>query len=77
MSGGVAKKYSWEEIKKHNKRKDCWVVIRGKVYNVTSFLDEHPGGGEVVEEVGGDARTFSFRPIEPTSIFVFLSISWP
>ena len=39
MSGST-KKFSWEEIKKHNGRKDCWIVLRGKVYNVTSFLDE-------------------------------------
>jgi len=40
VMSGSTKKFSWEEIKKHNGRKDCWIVLRGKVYNVTSFLDE-------------------------------------
>ena len=36
----TTKKYTWEEIAKHNTRKDCWIVVRGKVYDVTHFLDE-------------------------------------
>ena len=29
---------------KHNKEDDCWTVYQGKVYDVTSYLDYHPGG---------------------------------
>lgn len=35
---------SHEELKKHNRKEDCWIVIHSKVYNVSSFLAEHPGG---------------------------------
>lgn len=35
--------YTWPEIIKHDRRDDCWVVIEGKVYDVTSFLPHHPG----------------------------------
>lgn len=31
-----------EEIKKHTSRDDLWMVINGKVYDVTPFVDEHP-----------------------------------
>ena len=47
---------SWEEIKKHNKRDDCWVVVDGVVYDMTSFLDEHPGGRRLpLKHAGKDA----------------------
>ncbi|KAF5095041.1 hypothetical protein D0Z03_001922 [Geotrichum reessii] len=34
-----------EEIKKHTSRDDLWMVINGKVYDVTPFVDEHPISG--------------------------------
>ncbi|KAL6045500.1 Protein-L-isoaspartate(D-aspartate) O-methyltransferase [Balamuthia mandrillaris] len=50
-----AKKYTMEEVSKHNKRNDCWMVIYGKVYDFTRFIDEHPGGDIVLEGAGTEA----------------------
>ncbi|KAG8187625.1 hypothetical protein JTE90_027035 [Oedothorax gibbosus] len=42
------KKYTLEEIEKHNDKKSVWILIHGNVYDVTKFLEEHPGGEEVL-----------------------------
>lgn len=47
------KKITAEEVAKHNKGKDCWVIIHGQVYSVGEFLDDHPGGAEAIAQKGG------------------------
>ncbi|KAJ1551205.1 Cytochrome b5 [Nowakowskiella sp. JEL0078] len=54
---------TWEETAKHNTRKDCWMVIDGNVYDVSKFLDEHPGGEEVLLEQGGLDASEAFHEI--------------
>lgn len=42
------------EVAIHNSPKDCWVTLYNrKVYNVTPFLDEHPGGAELITDYAG------------------------
>lgn len=47
--------YTAEEVAKHNKDTDAWLIVNGGVYDVTEFIDEHPGGMSlVVEYLGTD-----------------------
>ena len=34
------------DVSSHNTKDDCWTKIDGKVYNVTAFFGEHPGGDQ-------------------------------
>jgi len=44
------------EITKHNKSSDCWMLISGKVYNITNYFGSHPGGsGTMAPSCGKDA----------------------
>jgi hypothetical protein len=43
------------EIAKHNTQSDCWLIINGKVYDVTTYLRQHPGGvAEITQTCGAD-----------------------
>jgi len=42
--GGVPGRITPSEVKKHNKPDDCWVIFNGKVFNITPYLEYHPGG---------------------------------
>lgn len=41
------------EIAKHNSRQSCWVVIEGHAYDLTEFLDKHPGGAAIIIRYAG------------------------
>lgn len=55
--------YSLEDAKKHVSDKDCWLVVHGKVYDVTAFLEEHPGGYDVILTSSGKDATQDFEEI--------------
>ncbi|KAI9346862.1 cytochrome b5-like heme/steroid binding domain-containing protein, partial [Obelidium mucronatum] len=55
--------FTLDEVKKHKTAKDCWMIIHGKVYDVTAFLSEHPGGEEIMVEVAGTDATEAFDDI--------------
>ena len=41
------------DVASHNSEKSCYVTVGANVYNVTSFLPDHPGGGDLILEYGG------------------------
>ncbi|KAJ1365369.1 hypothetical protein KIN20_025647 [Parelaphostrongylus tenuis] len=47
--------YSLNEVARHCVADDLWIVFNGKVYNMTSYLDSHPGGKAMLRQAGKDA----------------------
>lgn len=54
-------KIPWEEVQRHTKKEDLWLLIDGKVYDVTPFLDLHPGGGQLIADASGKDATSLFE----------------
>ncbi|KAI0477466.1 putative cytochrome b5 [Xylariaceae sp. FL0804] len=57
------KTYTYQDVAEHNTKKDLFVVIHDKVYDATKFVDEHPGGEEVLLDVGGQDATDAFEDV--------------
>ena len=59
----MAVEFEYSEVQRHNKKSDLWMSINGKVYDVTKFIDEHPGGEEVLLENAGMDATEPFEDV--------------
>lgn len=57
-----------DEVKKHNTKHDCWVIIDGTVYDFTSFLSDHPGGWASIASYAGDSASRVFRSVHHDSV---------
>ncbi|KAI8140846.1 FMN-dependent dehydrogenase-domain-containing protein [Fennellomyces sp. T-0311] len=56
------------EVAKHKTKDDVWVILHGKVYDLTKFLPEHPGGQKIILKYAGQDATSAFDPIHPPDI---------
>ena len=54
---------SLDEVSEHCSQEDGWMVLYDRVYDVTAFLREHPGGEDVMIEYLGYDATFAFRGV--------------
>lgn len=49
------------EVAQHTFSTDCWIIIAGEVYDVTSFVDSHPGGADLLSAQCGQDATTAFE----------------
>ncbi|XP_037060933.1 LOW QUALITY PROTEIN: cytochrome b5 reductase 4-like [Peromyscus leucopus] len=52
-----------EELKTHNRKDDCWICIRGLVYNVSPYMEFHPGGEDELMRAAGADGTDLFNEV--------------
>lgn len=57
-----------EELAKHNKPDDAWVLIDGVVYDVTKFAALHPGGKDLLLKYAGTDATKDFKMMHPETV---------
>ncbi|KAF9697942.1 hypothetical protein EKO04_004403 [Ascochyta lentis] len=57
------KEFTYSDVSEHASKKDLYIVVHDKVYDCTSFVDEHPGGEEVMLDVGGQDSTEAFEDV--------------
>ncbi|KAI5960327.1 uncharacterized protein KGF55_004619 [Candida pseudojiufengensis] len=54
-------KVNKEELKKHKTQKDCWTCINNKVFNITPYINFHPGGVDEIMKCAGKDGTSLFN----------------
>eukprot|EP00177_Eucheuma_denticulatum_P008193 GFKZ01014914.1.p1 GENE.GFKZ01014914.1~~GFKZ01014914.1.p1 ORF type:complete len:918 (+),score=135.57 GFKZ01014914.1:154-2907(+) len=63
----MVKSYTMSEVAKHNSEESAWIVVDGKVYDATPYLDDHPGGAASIVMNAGTDATEDFMAIHSTS----------
>ncbi len=53
--------YTMADVEAHGTQKSCWTTIGGKVYDLTSWIDQHPGGALAIISLCGKDGTESFQ----------------
>ncbi|KAI4314174.1 hypothetical protein L6164_027109 [Bauhinia variegata] len=69
---GEKKYITAEELKRHNKPGDLWISIQGKVYNVSDWAKQHPGGEVIILNLAGQDVTDAFIAYHPGSAWQYL-----
>jgi flavocytochrome c len=60
--------YTLEEVAKHNKEGDLWVVVNGQVLDVTHFMKRHPGGAKAILLYAGKDATEEFNMLHDANV---------
>lgn len=47
--------FTMDEVAQHTSSDDCWMVINGNVYDVSSYVRNHPGGNDILKGCGKEA----------------------
>ncbi|KAF9888180.1 hypothetical protein FE257_009175 [Aspergillus nanangensis] len=59
----MSKEFTLAEVAGHSTKKDLYLICHDKVYDCSSFVDEHPGGEEVLLDVAGQDGTEAFEDV--------------
>lgn len=57
----VQKTFTIAEIATYNSEERCYAAIRGIVYNLTAFIQKHPGGDRNILKICGKDGTAAFE----------------
>ncbi|KAI4464309.1 cytochrome b5 [Holotrichia oblita] len=64
----MSKKYSFKEIKKHDNEASIWIVVGNNVYDITRYLEQHPGGKEILLDMAGTDCTAAYESAYHTPV---------
>jgi predicted heme/steroid binding protein len=67
MASPAMRQWTKEEVASHKTVNDCWLILSGRVYDVTEFLSRHPAGGRIIQMHGGRDCTSAFLDVHAES----------
>ncbi|KAF5639314.1 L-lactate dehydrogenase (cytochrome) [Fusarium sp. NRRL 52700] len=62
------RRVSLDDLKQHNTANDCWIAVHSKVWDITHFINEHPGGPEVLLNLAGSDATELYNDVHAPDI---------
>ena len=62
--------YTVDDVSKHDRENDCWVIVHDRVYDVTTFVPKHPGGNMIRVNAGGECTALfeSYHPLKARAV---------
>ena len=67
--------FSKKEVAKHDTADDLWIILQSsetkrlKVYDITAYVEEHPGGQAILNNAGNDSTKGFYGPQHPSRVF--------
>ncbi|KAF5586147.1 L-lactate dehydrogenase (cytochrome) [Fusarium subglutinans] len=62
------RRVSLDDLRQHNTANDCWIAVHSKVWDITHFINEHPGGPEVLLSLAGTDATELYNDVHAPDI---------
>jgi cytochrome b involved in lipid metabolism len=62
------------EVAKHSTSEDCWIIVDSKIYDISGYIDDHPGGDSILKNAGGDSSEGVHGPQHPPSMWDVLRL---
>ncbi|KAH8886573.1 hypothetical protein GQ53DRAFT_727570 [Thozetella sp. PMI_491] len=74
MQAIMSKKFSASEVLRHKSPVDAWLVVNGKVLDMTSFAPKHPGGSDIIYKFAGRDASEEYNSIHAPSLLMNLPL---
>jgi cytochrome b involved in lipid metabolism len=60
--------YTRAQVAQHCSETDAWIIVKNKVYDISAYVEDHPGGLSILNDVGGDATKGFYGPQHPPTV---------
>ncbi len=73
--GSTGRQISRKEVAKHSAADDLWIILKNQqsnklsVYDITTYVEEHPGGQAILYNAGKDSTKGFYGPQHPSRVF--------
>ncbi|KAI9930858.1 hypothetical protein ASPWEDRAFT_248498 [Aspergillus wentii DTO 134E9] len=57
-----------QQVSEHKTPEDCWIVVDNQVWDVTDFLEEHPGGSTIILKYAGRDATKAYSEVHTPGV---------